>query len=115
MDANAPMAQYCDRYINTDSLGAYTDLMHSIVSDLQLLPMFHVAAVPSSAAQCSVCFGPIGASLQHVPQVICSTGGAAASVTHLIQHHKDKLVKQSHHHLMVVISDSGYKFELLLL
>lgn len=36
----------------------------------------------SLAAQSPVCSGPIGASLQHVSEVICSTGGTAAFLRH---------------------------------
>lgn len=36
----------------------------------------------SSVAHSPVGFGPTGASLQHVSEVICSTGGAAAFLCH---------------------------------
>ena len=38
----------------------------------------------SSVAQSSMGFGPVGASLQHVSEVLCSTGGSAAFLSHLI-------------------------------
>lgn len=53
-----------------------------------LLPVFRVFAA-NSVAHSPVGFGPTGASLQHVSEVICSTGAAAAFLSHLIQNQKN--------------------------
>lgn len=52
------------------------------------LPVFIVFAAASSVAQSPMCLGPAGASLQHVSEIICSTGGAAAFLGRLIQNQR---------------------------
>lgn len=51
-------------------------------------PVFHVVVAASSVAQSSVGFGAVGTSLQHVSEVLCSTGGIAAFLSHLILNYR---------------------------
>lgn len=79
--------------MNTNETFAYTaDYGCRLKSHSVPPPGFHVVTAASSVAHGPVGFGAFGASLQHSPDVVCSTGAAAAFLWGLSQNTNDRTI-----------------------